>query len=740
MGTYDKRWIIRHGREDNEKNGTVEKLMRDLSLSRLSAVSLINRGYETAADAQCFIKNESVYLHDPFLLPDMEKAAGIILEYADKKQQITIYGDYDADGVTATTLFYLYLSSIGAKVNYYIPDRKTEGYGMNISSVERIAASGTKLIVTVDNGVTAVEEIKRAKELSLSVVVTDHHAPHEILPEADATVDPHLEGSVYPFPNIAGVGVAFKTVCAIETLIAKREGRSIVSAVTSLCRKYTDLVAIGTIADVMTIRDENRLLCAMGLHLMREYPSLGMDALIYASSLGDNLAASSPEYYASKPREVNKKKINSSYISFNLAPRINAAGRVTHAYDAVELFLSKTKKEAMVNAIKLCEINSKRKSVENLIAESVIKEIELSGKPMHNIIVMDSDEWKNGVVGIVASRIMEKYGLPVVLVSYEDSIVDKTPTPEDAGKGSCRSVKGFSIHDALSHCEEFFVRYGGHELAAGLTVLRKNFPAFKEKIEAYADRVLDREATRVTVEIDCEAEFSEITVEAADELSLFEPYGTGNPQPRFVTFGAYVKEVRPLSDGKYSKLVLEKNGCPISALSFNCSFESLPVLKGDMCDVCYEVEVNEYKGFRSPQLNVRDIRLSEDSKRAIEEKIFDVKLFVSGEDILLSETYFPERKDFAFLFKLMRELEACQKDVLSLRRIASFFKEEGYTYIEPWTVLFLASVFSEIGLVSVREHKDGELKFKLQTVSEKRDLSASSILGRYMKLHSKNKR
>ncbi len=722
---------------DENKNRIIDELRCGLSLSRLSAIALMNRGYESVPEAESFIKNETVLLHDPFLLPDMEKAAETILSFVDSREPITVYGDYDADGVTATTVLYMYLTSLRANVNYYIPDRRTEGYGMNIGSVERIAAAGTKLIITVDNGVTAVDEIGRAKELGVTVVVTDHHSPHEVLPEADALVDPHLEGSRYPFPTIAGVGVAFKTVCAVETLIARREGRNVLQAITRLCLTYTDLVAIGTVADVMPIRDENRLLTAMGLRLMRERPSLGIDALIYASSLGDNFAAASPEYYASRPRETNKKKINAGYISFTIAPRINAAGRVTHAYDAVELFLSATKREAMARAVKLCEINSKRKSIENLIADSVIERIEQTGKPMHKIIVMDSDEWKNGVVGIVASRIMEKYSLPVVLVSYEDSIADNTPSPEDAGKGSCRSIPGFSIHDALAHCEELFLRYGGHELAAGLTIKRKNFPAFKEKIEAYADSVYDSDASRVTVDIDCEADFSELTVENINELGGFEPYGIGNPQPVFATFGANVREVRALSDGKYAKLVLEKNGQAISALSFNCSYDSLPVGKGDSCDVAYGLEVNEYKGFTSPQITLKDIRMSEKCAFAIDSSIERALRFTAGEDIVLSEHFIPERKDFALLFGYARYIASLEKPILSLRRASSAFREEGYTYFEPWMVLLLAKVFEELGLLKLGALSSREMRISIPEVSEKRDLSTSKILQRYIKLHQK---
>ncbi len=734
MNINEKHWRVLLDPQDGEKSIIIEKLMAELSISRLAATALLNRGYKTAEEAESFIRNETVLLHDPFLLPDMERAAELILSAVEKKDKITVYGDYDADGVTATCILYSYLVSKGADAEYYIPDRKTEGYGMNLGSVRRIYDSGSRLIVTVDNGITAVDEIKLARELGMTVVVTDHHSPHEVLPDADALVDPWLEVSKYPFNELAGVGVAFKTICAVETLISEKTGEDIREAITRLCRTYTDLVAIGTVADVMPIRDENRLLCAMGLYLLKNNPSPGVDALIYAASLGDTVSASNPEYYAARPRETNKRKINTGYISYVLAPRINAAGRVTHAYDALSLFLSTDSKEAMTRAIRLCEINTKRKSLENTISEELIAEIESLGEIKHKIIVMASDTWKNGVVGIVASRLIDKYSLPVVLISYEDSIIDDTPSPDDCGKGSCRSIPGFDIHAALDECSDLFVRYGGHELAAGVTIQRRNFEEFKERISQYADRVYDEEKTRVTIDIDCEASLSEINTETINELFEFEPYGTGNTQPIFATYNARIKDLRALSQGKYAKLTIEKDSTPASAVCFVCSYDSLPVYYGERADVCYNLELNEFKGFVSPQLTLKDIRPSAEYLRELYESLSLVSRFVMGEDVSFGGDFTPERKDFTAVYSYLREVKKKGFESLSLRRAAAEIRASGYSYFEAWHVLLISLIFNELGLAKVARVNEDILSLSVPELSEKRDLESSHILKRYRRI------
>ena len=731
----EKKWNIAYDGSDEEKNQIVKKLTEELGISTLSAIALCNRGYTEAESAENFIRNDTVILHDPFLLPNMKRACEIIIDAVDNRERIVIYGDYDADGVTATTLLYKYLKSKRADVYYYIPDRKTEGYGMNIGSVERLWREGTQLIITVDNGITAVNEIARARELGMKVVVTDHHSCHEVLPDADATVDPWMSESRYPFCELAGVGVAFKTICAIETMLCNRDDRDIPEAIKSLCMEYTELVCIGTVADVMPLVDENRLLCAMGLHMIREAPSLGTDALMYAASLGETVSAADSDRYVNRPREVSKRKINASYIGFVIAPRINAAGRVTHAFDAVELLLTENKKDAMRAAFHLCDVNTTRKSLENVISETVISEIGQYGEPEHKIIVLSSDEWQNGVVGIVASRITEKYGLPVILVSFEDSIVNGTPAPLDLGKGSCRSIPGFDIHAALNSCADLFVRYGGHELAAGLTIYRKDFDEFRERVSEYADRVFDEEDTAPTIDVDCIADINDIDISTVNELSAFEPYGTGNPQPVIASLGIKVEQLCSLSQGRYAKFVASKGGNTASAISFIYSFDELPVYNGEIADIAYTVDINQYKGISTPQLVLKDIRLSRSYLEDIEYKSELLSRFIGGEDIVFPGGFELDRRLFAAVYNYVRSVIANGFSDISLRRATSIIRNGGFSQLECWHTELALAVFSELGLVITEKINGDVLSVALPTEARRAELSSSSLLRRYNSLN-----
>lgn len=734
----EKKWNIAYDGSDEEKNQIVKQLTEDLGISTLSAIALCNRGYTDSESAESFIRNDTVILHDPFLLPNMKKACDIIIAAIENKEKIVIYGDYDADGVTATTLLYKYLRSKKADIDYYIPDRKTEGYGMNVGSVERLFREGKKLIITVDNGITAVNEIARARELGMKVVVTDHHSCHEILPDADATVDPWMSESEYPFCELAGVGVAFKTICAIETLLCERDGREITEAITGLCMDYSELVCIGTVADVMPLTDENRLLCAMGLHMIREAPSLGTDALMYASSLGETVSVSESDRYVNRPREVSKRKINASYIGFVIVPRINAAGRVTHAFDAVDLLLSENKKDAMKAAFHLCDVNTTRKSLENVIAETAIADIGRDTLPEHKIIVLASDEWQNGVVGIVASRITEKYGLPVILVSFEDSIVNGSPDPLDLGKGSCRSVPGFDIHAALDSCADLFVRYGGHELAAGLTIYRKDFDAFRERVSEYADRVFNEEDTAPTVDVDCVADISDIDIAAVNELSAFEPYGTGNPQPVFASLGIRIEQLCPLSQGRYAKFVSEKDGNTASTISFVYSYDELPVYNGETADIAYTVDINQYKGITTPQLVLKDVRLSHSYIEDVKYKNELLCRFVGGEDIIFPGEFEPDRRLFACVYTYIKSVISGGFPDISIRKATSVIRNSGYSKLENWQTDFALCVFAELGLLTVERINDDVRAVFLPSEARRAELSSSKLIYRYNQLHHKN--
>jgi len=726
----EKKWNIASLTE--EQTAIAKELSEKLDLPRLAGIALVNRGYLDETSALEFIKNDTIILNDPFLLPDMEEACEIIIDSMRNGERICVYGDYDVDGVTATSLVYSYLKDKGADITHYIPDRKTEGYGMNMTSVERIAADGVKLIITVDNGITAVDEIAYARGMGLKVVITDHHSCHEVIPDADAAVNPKIPGCEYPYTELAGVGVAFKTVCAIETLLCEEEGRSVQDAIRALCIRYSEIVTIGTVADVMPLRGENRLLCAMGMYCIDERPSVAIDALMYMASLGDTVSASA-EYYMNKPRETRKRKATSSYIGFVLAPRINAAGRVTHANDALKLLLAEDKKQAAEAAYALCGINNARKAMESAIFEDAVRVIESKLFDRNKIIVLDSDEWQHGVIGIVASRILERYGRPVILISFEDGMTDDDPHPMDVGKGSCRSVKGFDIHKALDSCSDLFVRYGGHELAAGLTIYRKDMEEFVRRISEYAEETFSDEASVVSVDIDCKAELYELTLECSKALSSFEPYGTDNEQPRFCTEDAYVKRVIAISGGKYSKLILEKDGEEVSALCFSCGPDSLPVFEGEYADVAYYLETNEYKGVCSVQLNLEDIRLAENYRRKSERKSADFDKLLAGEDVHFEDEICPQRKEFVVLYSYLRKMYAKGFLTISLRRTSSMIKSEQGVKLSTLSIELMLNAFAELGLMGISKILDDIYDISFPEESKKVDLSSSELLDRYRK-------
>ncbi len=712
-----------------DDRSAVDALCQKLDIPRLAAVSLVNRGYREPSRALSYIRNDTVLLHDPFLLDGMEAAVEEILGAIERSEKICVYGDYDVDGITATAVMYQYLLSKGADAMYYIPDRRTEGYGMNRASVTHLAKQGVRLIVTVDNGITAVDEIALARDLGMTVVITDHHSCHEVLPDAKAIVNPHLPGSRYPFSSLAGVGVAFKTVCACETVLAKRKRRDVSEAVKALCMKYTELVAIGTVADVMPLRDENRLLCTMGLYILKSRPSVGIDALMYAASLGDTIPAASADYYSKRPRETQKRRINAGYISFVLAPRINAAGRVTHAYDALELLLADNAQKAMQSALALCEINTKRKSIENCIADEAIKDIDDEDIGERRVIVLGSDSWQHGVVGIVASRLCEKYGLPVVLVSFEDGIVDDCPSPLDIGKGSCRSIKGFDIHEALNACSDLFVRYGGHELAAGLTIYRKDLSELDKRINAYARENCDPKDILPVLDIDCEIAPEDMTEENANILSQFEPYGTENLQPVFCTREMLVKRVTSLSQGKYTKLLLEKGDVEISALCFFGGPADIPVCEGEYADVAYNLEVNEYKGFFSPQLSLKDIRPSEKEKKLRSESIALFDRFIEGDPTVDFEgETLPERSEFTAVYQEVRKTIREGFNTISVRSLRMSIYGTLSMKLTPFKTYFILAVFRELGLLSWERVDEDILHVWVDDPSRRADLEDSSLL------------
>ena len=508
----EKNWLIKSTDSAEYRSATAE-IASELGINPVVAKLLYNRGYTTPASAKAFVYMESEMLLDPFKMMDVERGIDAIADAIRRGERITVYGDYDVDGVTSVCTLYLYLKSLGAKVDYYIPNRAGEGYGVSTQAIDAIKENGSTLIITVDTGTTAVEEVEYAKSIGVRFIVTDHHECRSDLPDALAVINPHRPDCPYPFKELAGVGVVFKLICAYEEKIV---GRTRIEAAKRIFSLFADLVAIGTIADVMPIKEENRIIVRYGLAMIENTGRVGLAALIEAASAKNDAQRSA--------QRKKKTKITSGYIGYTIAPRINAAGRIKEASLAVELFLSNDPRRAKEIAEELCRTNKERQAEENKIMQEAYEKIGQYDIEKNPVIVLDADTWHHGVIGIVASRITERYTRPAILVSFEGN-EEGTPHMEHMGKGSGRSIKGMNLVDALCYCQEHLVKFGGHELAAGLSVTRAELDNFRRLINEYARANLTEKDMVQTVEADCELDFGDVNVALAKGIQLLEPYG-----------------------------------------------------------------------------------------------------------------------------------------------------------------------------------------------------------------------
>ncbi len=716
LGQKTKKWTLREGAEERRESAEIDALSADLRVSPAFASLLFVRGYRDAKQASAFLRAQEEILHDPFLLPDMRRAVDTVERALREGKKIRIYGDYDVDGVTSVSTLFLYLRSRGADVSYYIPDRIRDGYGMSASAVAAMAEEGVSLIVTVDTGVTANEEIAQAKARGLSVVVTDHHECREELPDADAVVNPRRRDSEYPFDGLAGVGVVFKLICAMEM----RRKDDPLSAVREVCAEYADLVALGTIADVMPIVDENRLIVKYGLSRIRRGSRKAISAIIASSRKRPDGGSQ----YQKPPR------ITSSFIGFTIAPRINAAGRIANAARAVELFLTESPARAEELADELCEVNRLRQTEENRIAaeamEKIGEELDPEKEP---VIVLEDDHWHHGVVGIVSSRITERFGLPSILISYEGS-GNGTPGGEDIGKGSGRSVRGLNLVEALAACSDLLEKYGGHELAAGLTVKRRNVAAFRRRINEYAAGVFSAGAAEPSLEYDMELLPGEADLPFAEELQLLEPCGIGNPAPLFVMRDVPVLEVLPVSAGKHTKLILDCGGTQIAAMYFSRSPAAAGVFAGERADLLFSVDINEYGGARSVQFIIKDLHRSETAeKRRLQQRTRFAEI-LAGAEIPEGEDAVPERADIAAIYTMLRREARVGNDELSCRAMLSLLQEDGGEGPGYLKLRFTLLILEELGLIKLEEKEEETYRISLEPVKEKTLLERSALLRR----------
>lgn len=548
---------------DNEK---VEELVKKRHITNLLASILVNRGIIDGEKINVFLNPTRKDFYNPFLMPDMEIAVKRIVKAIENKEKIMIYGDYDADGITSITVLKKYLNEIGLKTGEYIPNRLNEGYGLNKDAISKIYNDGYKLMITVDCGISGLEEVDYANSLGMEIIITDHHEPAEKLPEAIAAIDAKRKDNKYPFNQLAGVGVVFKLIQAISTELKLEEKEYL---------KYLDLVCIGTISDIVPLVDENRVIAKLGLKLIEKTKNIGLKTLLNIADL---------------------KKIDSNAISFGVAPRINACGRMGFQEEALQLFLTEDSGEATKIAKRLVQFNQERQAKEKQIFEEVIEKIEKDDKDK-KCIVLAEENWHHGVIGIVASKITEIYYKPSILICLEG----------DKGKGSGRSVPGFDLYTALTKCSDYIEKFGGHSMAIGITIKKENFEKLKEAIEKYAQESNISDIMPI-INIDKEINLKNINIEEVKSLELLEPFGEGNKMPLFLLRNLKIDSIRALSGGKHLKLTLKQDNNIVDAIGFNMGDLSKEYLLGDKVDVVGTIEINSFGNKENIQINLKDIR------------------------------------------------------------------------------------------------------------------------------------
>jgi single-stranded-DNA-specific exonuclease len=555
---------------DGINEADIDKLSKEVGIPKLLAKIFLGRNIKDVKYIKSFLNPELNYLHDPFLMKDMEKATNRIISAIKENEKITLYGDYDVDGITGITILYDFLERQGADVTYYIPDRIEEGYGVSMNAIEFLAKNGSNLIITIDCGINAIQEVDYAKNNNVDMIITDHHKCGQVLPKAYAIINPCQEGCTYPFKELAGVGVAFKLINAI--CINMNLG--------DIYFRYLDFVAIGTVADVVDLKGENRIIVKQGMSLIPKTTNVGLKALLKVSNLID-------------------RQIDTYEIGFVIGPRINAAGRVGGAARALEMFITKNEKKALDIAEELDIANTIRQEIELKVYEEAIEKIktEINLKE-EKIIVLSNDNWHQGVIGIVASRVMEKHYRPVILIS----------TDKGAGKGSGRSIKGFNLFKALESCQCLLQKYGGHEMAAGLSIDKCDIRDFKKVINEYASKVMEKDMFIPKIRIDAYIDRNDLSIEHVKQLDLLSPFGIGNPSPVFGAKDLTVDNFKGVgAENKHLKARFSLQGVPIDAIGFNMGFATKSLKEGDSVNVAAKLELNTWNSITRVQLNLKDI-------------------------------------------------------------------------------------------------------------------------------------
>ncbi len=662
-----KKWNIADA--DKEKASAISE---KFNIDPFVAYLLAARGMESEIAVSEFLSDE-IRLSDPFDLLDMEKAVERIEKAVECGEKITVYGDYDCDGVTSTVLLYSFLRDMGANVNYYIPSRENEGYGLNNTAVKSLCDSGTSLVVTVDNGISAVSEAEYIYSLGMQLVVTDHHRIPNELPRAEATVNPHRQDGELPFTDFAGVGVAFKLVCALY------------GDTDDMLERYADLVAIGTIGDIMPLEDENRGFVKAGLRLINANSRLGLAALRRVAGYGD-------------------KYVSSGDVAFSLCPRINATGRIDSAMKAVSLLLCEDSDNARFMAEQLDINNNHRRKLEERIEADVKNQLEAHPELLGGrVTVVAGEGYHQGVVGIVASGITEQYGKPAVVLDIDE---------DGIARGSARSVEGFNIFDAIASCSDLLEHFGGHTKAAGMSLSADKIDEFRRRINDYA---FENYAAMPPQSIDIDFKISPfyLDLNLAKELRVCEPYGEGNKRAIFALIGLTLTGIVPMGGGKHIRLECDKKGKKIRIVYFRVSEEGFPFKPGDKIDCAVKIGVNPYNGREYLSVQAVDVHKHgiDQDKYFAEKNVYE--LFVLGKSDDLG--VFPSRKICAGVYKALRARNNMFTDEDSL-----YFDLADITYGQ---MMFALDAFYETGLA---QKVGGSIK--LRSVAEKVDLAGTKVI------------
>lgn len=636
---------------------TAELLAEECDISLFSAEILVNRGITTYLEAGEFLNGEIVF-EDPFRLADMQKATDRIKQAVEQFEKIAIYGDYDCDGVTSTFILYSYLSLLGADVIYYIPKRDGEGYGLNSDAVQKLREQQVSLLITVDNGISALEEIAFANRIGMEVIVTDHHQPGVALPEAFAVLNPHRKDCPSQFKYLAGVGVVFKLIAALEN-----------GDYSYALEQFGDIVAVGTIGDIVSLTGENRSIVQYGLEMLRLTDNLGLRALMEVAG-------------------IDSEKVTSQNVAFGIAPRINAAGRMGDAALAVSLLLSETEEDAASLAGTLDQMNCQRKEQEEEILTDIQRQIEVHPESLFDrVLTFYHKGWHHGIIGIASSKVLETYGKPNLLM-----------TLEEGGKlrGSARSVEFFSLYKALNSCEQYLERYGGHKQAAGFLLKETNFPAFKQALEDYAEQFFQI-MPGFTYDVDKVILTGELSVENIKSLDSLEPFGAGNQQPLFLLQKAQLVEIMPVSENKHVRLKLRFGDMMISAIYFRMSTEQFLYQIGNQLDLLVNISINYYRNREYLSVVVRDIHLSAFEQK----KFFNAKayyeMFRRGEEIepALIRRMTPDRDDAAVVYRYLKKAGGFDSDIDILFNV---FLPGGMNYCKYRLIL---DILNDVGLIEL---------------------------------------